>query len=76
MNIDISFSLYDSTPLCEIMSRQGSDKGAPNSTGHHNYTIYYYNLFRPTNISKCSFAADRFTFQATICGAKPRKLPL
>jgi hypothetical protein len=32
--------------------------------------------FRPTNISKCSFAADRFTFQAKICGAKPRKLPL
>jgi hypothetical protein len=28
------------------MSRQGSDKGAPNSTGHHNYTIYYYNLFK------------------------------
>ena len=34
------------------------------------------NQFRPTNISKCSFAADRFTFQATICGAKPRELPL
>ncbi len=33
-------------------------------------------IFRPTNILKCSFAADRFTFQATKCGTTCRKLPV
>ena len=44
MDIFIKFSPTEETPLCEIMSRYGSDKGAPKCSGHHNYTSYYYNL--------------------------------
>jgi hypothetical protein len=29
-----------STPLCEIMSRYGSDKGSVNSDSRYNYTIF------------------------------------
>ncbi len=36
-----------STELCEIMGRYGSDKGHINiSSSPHNYTIFYYNLFK------------------------------
>ena len=33
--------MAQSTPLCEIMTRHGSDKGT-----WHNYTIFYYDLFK------------------------------
>lgn len=45
MDIFVEFSPTENTQLCEIMARHGSDKGAPYSKGHHNYTAYYYNLF-------------------------------
>jgi hypothetical protein len=52
MDIFVEFSSKENIQLCEIMAHYGSDKGAPYSKGHHNYTAYYYNLFRPTNIFK------------------------
>ena len=35
------------TPLCEIMQRMGSDKGAASAYAQHNYTRYYHPLFAP-----------------------------
>lgn len=36
-----------STPLCEIMERNKSDKGSTNyETCWHNYTTFYYNIFK------------------------------
>ncbi len=41
-----------STPLCEIMGRNKSDKGHQDITkSHHNYTIVYHNIFK--NIRAC-----------------------
>lgn len=37
-----------STALCQIMSRHGSDKGAFQGIGRHNYTVYYDALFSET----------------------------
>jgi len=35
------------TPLCEIMGRNKSDKGASNiMTSWHNYTTFYYSIFK------------------------------
>lgn len=35
------------TPLCEIMGRNGSDKGHINiNKAHHNYTTFYYSIFK------------------------------
>lgn len=45
------------------------DKVTPIDQKEANYVAQ---SLRPTNISKCSFAADRFTFQAAKSGAKPR----
>jgi len=36
----------ESTPLCEIMGRNKSDKGDINQKGEHNYTTFYYSIFR------------------------------
>jgi hypothetical protein len=42
-----SFDETKSTPLCEIMGRNNSDKGNLNITGSwHNYTTLYYSLFK------------------------------
>jgi hypothetical protein len=40
--------MYNSTtPLCEIMGRNGSDKGnADLNKTRHNYSVYYYNIFK------------------------------
>jgi len=38
--------LYESTELCEIMGRNGSDKGNKDLTKSHNYTTVYYKLFK------------------------------
>jgi hypothetical protein len=41
------FDVTQSTPLCEIMGRYGSDKGDINiTTSWHNYTTLYYSLFK------------------------------
>jgi hypothetical protein len=41
------FSEKQSTPLCEIMGRHGSDKGNSNiESSWHNYTTFYYNIFK------------------------------
>jgi hypothetical protein len=39
----------NSTSLCEIMEKYGSDKATidKNLKNHHNYTLYYYSLFLP-----------------------------
>jgi SAM-dependent methyltransferase len=34
------------TELCYIMNFFGSDKGHPLNNGHHNYTRFYYELFK------------------------------
>ena len=35
------------TPLCEIMGRNGSDKGSINiQYSWHNYTTFYYSIFK------------------------------
>lgn len=38
--------LYESTELCEIMGRNGSDKGNKDLARSHNYTTVYYKLFK------------------------------
>ena len=40
-NIDSLFSLYEQTPLCEIMERAGSDKSV-----RHRYTAMYHHLLK------------------------------
>ena len=41
------FDPSKSTPLCEIMGRNLSDKGHINiNTSHHNYTTFYYSIFK------------------------------
>ena len=36
-----------STPLCEIMGRNKSDKGSINiQNSWHNYTTFYYSIFK------------------------------
>jgi len=42
------FDEKQSTPLCEIMGRNKSDKGSINITeSWHNYTTFYYSIFKP-----------------------------
>jgi hypothetical protein len=42
-----SFAHDKSTPLCEIMGRNKSDKGSQNITASwHNYTTFYYSIFK------------------------------
>ncbi len=42
-----SFDEKQSTPLCEIMGRYGSDKGSINiNKSWHNYTTFYYSIFK------------------------------
>ena len=45
MNIYINNS-ENPTELCTIMHKYGSDKGSPDMKGWHNYTLYYYELFK------------------------------
>ncbi len=41
------FNENQSTPLCEIMGRHGSDKGSINiQSSWHNYTTFYYSIFK------------------------------
>ena len=41
------FDVSKATPLCEIMGRNGSDKGSSDIVNSwHNYTTVYYSLFR------------------------------
>ena len=40
------------TPLCRIMEKYGSDKGSVTNKGRHNYTKYYYELFKPIKNNK------------------------
>jgi hypothetical protein len=47
IKMNIIFDETKSTPLCEIMGRNKSDKGHINiNTSWHNYTPCYYNLFK------------------------------
>lgn len=42
-----SFDEKESTPLCEIMGRNKSDKGhVLIQSSHHNYTTFYYSIFK------------------------------
>jgi len=46
--MDFYINENQSTPLCEIMGRNRSDKGHSNITkSHHNYTTFYYSIFKP-----------------------------
>ena len=41
------FEVSESTPLCEIMGRHGSDKGSGDILNSwHNYTTLYHSLFK------------------------------
>lgn len=41
-----------STPLCEIMGRNGSDKGHNDVTkSHHNYTTFYHHIFKDIKLN-------------------------
>lgn len=40
------------TKLCEIMERCGSDKGGTKPENHHNYTQFYYDLFKHKQFEK------------------------
>lgn len=43
----VTFDEKKSTALCEIMGRNGSDKGHQDIIkSWHNYTIFYYNIFK------------------------------
>jgi hypothetical protein len=45
--MNYSFNEKQSTPLCEIMGRNKSDKGSVNITkSWHNYTTFYYTIFQ------------------------------
>lgn len=45
--INYFFNEKQSTPLCEIMGRNKSDKGHENITNSwHNYTTFYYSIFK------------------------------
>lgn len=47
------FDEKQSTPLCEIMGRNHSDKGSINiSQSWHNYTTFYYSIFNDIRYSK------------------------
>lgn len=40
-----SFNLNQTTPLCEIMGRNKSDKGSISNNCRHNYTKFYFSIF-------------------------------
>jgi hypothetical protein len=45
--MEYTFDVTKSTPLCEIMGRNKSDKGAEDiTTSWHNYTPVYYSIFK------------------------------
>jgi len=45
--MDYLFDTKKSTPLCEIMGRNNSDKGSINiESSWHNYTTFYYSIFK------------------------------
>lgn len=46
MDINVKISTV-STELCFMMNYFGSDKGDPEGKKHHNYTRFYYELFKP-----------------------------
>jgi len=47
------FNEKESTQLCEIMGRQGSDKGSIYITkSYHNYTTFYYSIFKELRYNK------------------------
>ena len=52
MDINIEYDPSKPTLLCEIMEKYGSDKGAKNNNGWHNYTTYYSRLFEPIRLCK------------------------
>jgi len=39
-------NMEEHTPLCEIMGRNRSDKGSMDDKAWHNYTIFYYSIFK------------------------------
>lgn len=42
----------ETTILCEIMERYGSDKGSKFNTSSHNYTIIYHDLFKSMKVTR------------------------
>jgi hypothetical protein len=53
MQVEYNFDSMTATPLCEIMDRNGSDKGKPNIYhAWHNYTTFYYSIFNPIKNEK------------------------
>ncbi len=51
--MEFIFNENQSTPLCEIMGRNKSDKGNVNITDcHHNYTTFYYSIFKDIKMNQ------------------------
>lgn len=50
VDIFTGFGQVSPTPLCEIMSRHGSDKARLGAETRHNYTHYYFTLFEPVKL--------------------------
>jgi len=51
--MNFMFNEKESTQLCEIMGRQGSDKGSKDLTkSQHNYTTFYYSIFKELRYNK------------------------
>jgi hypothetical protein len=47
------FNEKESTELCEMMGKYGSDKGHKNiQNSHHNYTTFYYSIFNNLKFNK------------------------
>ena len=70
--MDNSIDLTQSTPLCEIMGRHNSDKGHIQITNcWHNYTPYYYNLFKgvrdsPLRIFELGLGSNNVNIQSNM----------
>jgi hypothetical protein len=50
VDIFVGFGQKSPTPLCEIMSRHGSDKARTDTMTRHNYTHYYFPLFESARL--------------------------
>lgn len=46
MNIDAKYNINQTTPLCAIMDKYGSDKGTVCGRNAHNYTLLYHEMFK------------------------------
>ena len=46
MNVNAAYEYNKNNELCELMAKYGSDKGSLSHNGRHNYTAFYYEMFK------------------------------